>query len=151
KGGVIQDAGRQAEGVAHFRNESQLPVRLGLVIDTSASITKEFAFEQKAAASFLRKSLTDKHDVAFVVGFANAVLLVQDFTGDGAIVTSGIDQLSPGGGTSLWDAVKFASDKLASIAEEKPSAKILVIISDGEDNCSSATLKEAIESAERGG
>ena len=66
-------------------------------------------------------------------------------------VTSGIDQLSPGGGTALWDAVKFASDKLASIAEEKPSAKIVVLISDGEDNSSSATLKEAIESAEHGG
>ncbi len=148
---VIQDAGRPPEVVTHFRNESQLPLRLGLVIDTSASITKQFAFEQKAAASFLRKSLTDKHDMAFVVGFENAVLLVQDFTGDSASVTAGIDQLSPGGGTALWDAVKFASDKLASTAEEKPSAKILVIISDGEDNSSSATLKEAIESAEHGG
>ena len=148
---VIQDAGRPPEVVTHFRNESQLPLRLGLVIDTSASITQQFAFEQKAAASFLRKSLTDKHDMAFVVGFANAILLVQDFTGDSASVTSGIDQLSPGGGTALWDAVKFASDKLASIAEEKASAKIVVIISDGEDNSSSATLKEAIESAEHGG
>jgi len=148
---VIQDAGRPPEVVTHFRNESQLPLRLGLVIDTSASITKQFAFEQKAAASFLRKSLTDKHDMAFVVGFENAVLLVQDFTGDSASVTAGIDQLSPGGGTAPWDAVKFASDKLASTAEEKPSAKILVIISDGEDNSSSATLKEAIESAEHGG
>ncbi|MGB7601376.1 MAG: VWA domain-containing protein [Candidatus Sulfotelmatobacter sp.] len=148
---VIRDASRPPEVVTHFRNESQLPLRLGLVIDTSASITKEFVFEQNAAASFLRKSLTDKHDIAFVVGFANAVLLVQDFTGDSASVTSGIAQLSPGGGTALWDAVKFASDKLASIAEEKPSAKIVVIISDGEDNSSSATLKEAIESAEHGG
>jgi Ca-activated chloride channel homolog len=148
---VIQDAGRPPAGVTNFRNESQLPLRLGLVIDTSASITNEFAFEQKAAASFLRKSLTDRHDLAFVLGFANTVLLVQDFTGDSAGITSSIDQLAPGGGTALWDAVKFASDKLASIAEEKPSAKLLVIISDGEDNSSSATLKEAIESAERGG
>jgi Mg-chelatase subunit ChlD len=85
------------------------------------------------------------------VGFANAVLLVQDFTGDSASITSSIDQLAPGGGTALWDAVNFASDKLASIAEEKPSAKILVIISDGEDNSSSATLKEAIESVEHCG
>lgn len=148
---VIQDAGRPPEVVTHFRNEAQLPLRLGLVIDTSASITKQFTFEQKAAASFLRKSLTDKHDMAFVVGFANAVLLVQDFTGDGTSITSGIDQLSPGGGTALWDAVKFASDKLAGIPEEKPSAKIVVVVSDGEDNSSSATLKEAIESAEHGG
>jgi Ca-activated chloride channel homolog len=148
---VIRDAGRPPLELTHFRNESQLPLRLALVIDTSASITKQFAFEQKAAASFLRKSLTEKHDMAFVVGVANTVLLVQDFTGDSTSITSGIDQLSPGGGTALWDAIKFASDKLAGIAEEKPSAKIVVVISDGEDNSSSTTLKEAVDSAERGG
>jgi VWFA-related protein len=85
---VIQDAGGPPAGVTNFRNESQLPLRIGLVIDTSVSITKQFAFEQKAAASFLRKSLTDRHDLAFVVGFANTALLVQDFTADSASITS---------------------------------------------------------------
>jgi VWFA-related protein len=75
--------------------------------------------------------------------------MVQDFTGDSAKISQGIDQLAPGGGTALWDAVKFASDKLGSLPEERPVAKILVVISDGEDNSSSATLKEALQSAER--
>lgn len=145
----IRDAGKAPASVLGFRNESQLPLRLGLVIDTSNSITQQFAFEQKAAASFLKKSLTGKRDLAFVVGFSNAVLLVKDFTGDSATIAQGIDRLAPGGGTALWDAVKFASDKLAGLAEEKPVARILVVISDGEDNSSSATLKEAIEAAER--
>ena len=52
-------------------------------------------------------------------------------------------------GTALWDAVKFASDKLGELGEERPVAKMLVVISDGEDNSSSATLKQAIESAVR--
>jgi Ca-activated chloride channel family protein len=147
---VVRDAGKPPMTITNFRNESQLPLRLGLVIDTSNSITHEFEFEQNAAASFLKKSLTGKKDLAFVVGFSNAVLLVQDFTADGAKISKGIDQLAPAGGTALWDAVKFSSDKLAALAEEQPAAKILVVISDGEDNSSSATLKEAIESAERG-
>ncbi|MGA8274268.1 MAG: VWA domain-containing protein [Candidatus Sulfotelmatobacter sp.] len=146
---VVRDAGNFPANVLGFRNESELPLRLGLVIDTSTSITHQFAFEQKAAASFLRKSLTGKKDLAFVVGFSNAVLLVQDFTSDGAKISQGIDQLAPAGGTALWDAVQFASDKLGNVAERQPVAKILVVISDGEDNSSSATLKEAIESAER--
>jgi Ca-activated chloride channel homolog len=146
---VIRDAGKPPAVVTNFRNESELPLRLGLVIDTSASITTQFAFEQKAAAKFLNKSLTGKNDLAFVVGFSSAVLLVQDLTGDRASIDRGIDELAAGGGTSLWDAVKFASDKLGSLAEERPVAKILVVISDGEDNSSSATMKEAIESAER--
>jgi Ca-activated chloride channel homolog len=147
---VVRDAGKAPVTITNFRNESQLPLRLGLVIDTSNSITHEFEFEQNAASSFLKKSLTGKNDLAFVVGFSNAVLLVQDFTADGGKISRGIDQLAPAGGTALWDAVKFASDKLAALAEEQPAAKILVVISDGEDNSSSATLKEAIESAERG-
>ena len=135
--------------VLGFRNESQLPLRLGLVIDTSNSITRQFGFEQQTAATFLRKSLTGKRDLAFVVGFSNAVLLVQDLTGDTAKIAHGIDELAPGGGTALWDAVKFASDKLGGLTEEQPAARMLVVVSDGEDNSSSATLKEAIESAER--
>jgi Ca-activated chloride channel homolog len=147
---VLRDAGKPPITITNFRNESQLPLRMGLVIDTSNSITNEFGFEQNAAASFLKKSLIGKKDLAFVVGFSNAVLLVQDFTADGAKISKGIDQLVPAGGTALWDAVKFASDKLGALAEEQPAAKILVLISDGDDNSSSATLKEAIESAERG-
>jgi Ca-activated chloride channel family protein len=145
----IRDAGKAPASVLGFRNESQLPLRLGLVIDTSNSITRQFAFEQNAAGSFLKKSLTGKGDLAFVVGFSNSVLMVRDFTGDSGAIAAAIDQLAPGGGTALWDAVKFASDKLAGLAEEKPVARILVVISDGEDNSSSATLKEAIETAER--
>jgi Ca-activated chloride channel family protein len=146
---VIRDAGKPPAAITHFRDESQLPLRLGLVIDTSASITKRFAFEQRAAAAFLNGSLTQKNDQAFVVGFSNAVLLVRDFTADSARIAQGLDQLAPGGGTALWDAVKFASDKLGELGEERPVAKMLVVISDGEDNSSSATLKQAIESAVR--
>jgi Ca-activated chloride channel family protein len=146
---VVRDDGKPPAAVIAFRNQSQLPLRLGFVIDTSTSITKQFAFEQKAAATFLQKVVTDKDDLAFVVGFSSDVLLVQDFTADQAKIAHGVDQLAPAGGTALWDAVKFASDKLANRAELQPVAKILVVISDGADNCSSATLKEAIENAER--
>jgi Ca-activated chloride channel homolog len=146
---VIRDNGKPPAAVTGFRNEAQLPLRLGLVIDTSSSITKQFAFEQKAAASFLQKTLTDKQDLAFVVGFSSTVLMVQDFTGDEAAISNGIDALAPRGGTALWDAVKFASDKLAARRETQPVARILVVVSDGDDNSSGATLKQAIETAER--
>lgn len=145
----IRDNGKPPVAVTGFRNEAQLPLRLGLVIDTSSSITKQFAFEQKAAGSFLQKTLTDKQDLAFVVGFSSTVLMVQDFTGDEAAISSGIDALAPRGGTALWDAVKFASDKLAARRETQPVARILVVISDGDDNSSGATLKQAIQTAER--
>jgi Ca-activated chloride channel family protein len=146
---AIRDDGKPPASVIVFRSGSQLPLRLGLVIDTSSSVTEQFAYEQRAASSFLQKVVTDKDDLGFVVGFSNVVLLVQDFTGDKAKISRGIDQLAPAGGTALWDAVKFASDKLANRPEQQPVARILVVISDGEDNSSGVTLKQAIENAER--
>jgi Ca-activated chloride channel family protein len=146
----VRDGGKPPASVIGFRNESQLPLRLGLVIDTSTSITKEFSFEQKAAAAFLQKVASDSADEVFVVGFSSSVLLAQDFTGDETKISHSVDQLAPAGGTALWDAVKFASDKIANRREQKPVARILVVISDGDDNASSATLQQAIEAAENG-
>ena len=146
----IRDNNRAPENIVAFRNEAQLPLRLGLVIDNSNSVTDRFRFEQAAAAKFLKTVLTDKDDLAFVVGVNNSVLMVQDFTADQALTAHAIDQLAPGGGTALWDAVGFAAEKLAGHAETGPVARMLVVISDGEDNSSSSTLKEAIAKAQQG-
>ncbi len=146
----IRDDQKSPAVVTGFRNQAQLPLRLGVIIDTSQSVADRFSFEQHAATDFLQKVLTDKNDQAFIVGSANSVLLVQDFTSDQEKMVHGINQLAPAGGTALWDAVAFAADKLASRSEDQPVARILVVISDGKDNSSSATLKEAIASAERG-
>jgi Ca-activated chloride channel family protein len=146
----LRDDQKSPAAVTGFRNEAQLPLRLGIVIDTSESITSRFSFEQHAAINFLQKVLTDKNDLAFVVGVANSVLLVQDFTSDQQQMAHAINQLVPAGGTALWDAVGFAADKLAARAETQPVARMLVVISDGKDNSSSVTLKEAVASAERG-
>jgi len=127
-----------------------LPLRMGLVIDTSASISERFKFEQDAAASFVQKVMTSQNDLAFVIGFANSVLLVQDSTADQKLISHAVGQLVPSGGTALWDAVAFAADKLASRPETQPVARILVVISDGEDNSSGTTLKEAINRAQHG-
>jgi Ca-activated chloride channel homolog len=144
----IRDDRQAPASITGFLSESELPLRLGVVIDTSESITSRFGFEQKAAIDFVDKVVTNKDDLAFVVGVANSVLLVQDFTADRTQLSKGIDQLAPAGGTALWDAVTFASAKLASRIETRPVARVLVVISDGEDNSSSTTIKEAIESAE---
>jgi Ca-activated chloride channel family protein len=146
---VVLDDQKPPAAMLGFRSESELPLRLGLLIDTSVSITDRFSFEQKAAANFLRQVLSGKDDLAFVAGFSYSVALVQDFTGDLNQISHGINQLVPVGGTALWDAVSFAADKLAEAKEGRPVARVLVVISDGDDNSSSATLKQAIERAER--
>jgi VWFA-related protein len=146
----ILDDRRPPSSITGFRNEAELPLRLGIIIDTSASVTSRFAFEQRAAIHFLQKVLTHDHDLAFVVGVANSVLLVQDFTNDQQRISHAVDQLAPAGGTALWDAVNYAAQKLASRPETQPVARMLIVISDGKDNSSSATLTQAIASAQSG-
>jgi VWFA-related protein len=146
---TVRDAGRPPSSVVAFRREDQLPLRLGLVIDESQSVSNRFKFEQAAASDFVRKSLTNQNDLAFLVGVSNSVLLVQDFTSDSTQLSQAISSLSPAGGTALWDAISFAADKLSKGSDAQPVAKVLVVISDGQDNASSSTLKQAIEAAER--
>ena len=146
---TILDDQKPPAAVLSFRSESDLPLRLGLLIDTSGSITERFTFEQGAAANFMDQVLTSGDDLAFVAGFSNTVVLAQDFTPDLKQLAHGVNQLVPVGGTAIWDAVAFAADKLAERQEEHPVARILVVISDGDDNSSRASLKQAIERAER--
>src|SRR5208337_3392850 len=146
----IRDDSQPPVAILGFRNESQLPLRLGLVVDTSASVADRLSFELAAATKFLEDVVVDKDDLAFVVGVNNAVRLIQDFTADQTLSSDALNQLAPGGGTALWDAVAFAADKLATHPEIQPVARILVVISDGEDNSSSVTLKQAIAAAQSG-
>jgi Ca-activated chloride channel homolog len=147
---AILDDHKAPAAITGFRNEAQLPLEIGLVIDTSSSVAGSFKFEQDAAIHFLQKAMTGGKDRAFVIGFATAVLLVQDFTNDQTQISHSIGQLVPSGGTALWDAVAFASDKLTSLREDQPLARVLVVISDGEDNSSSATFKQAIDRVQHG-
>jgi VWFA-related protein len=146
----VQDDSHPPHAILGFRNESELPLRLGLIIDTSKSVTDRLPFEKHAAMKFLQTVMTHPDDRAFVVGVNNSVLLAQDFTGDQSLTSHAIEELAPGGGTALWNAVSFAAEKLAKHGENQPVARVLVIISDGEDNSSAITLKEAILGAQRG-
>lgn len=145
----ISDNGNPPDAILGFRNESQLPLRLGFVIDASDSVRERFSFEQAAATKFLQETAGGKDDLAFVVGVNNVVLLAQDFTADQRLTARALSELVPGGGTALWDAVAYAADRLAGLAEIQPVARVLVVISDGEDNSSSMTLKQAIAHAQR--
>ena len=147
---TVLDSQKPPATITGFRSQSDLPLRLGIIIDTSESVTGQFSFEQRAAVRFLQSALTNGSDLAFVIGVANSVLLVQDFTNDKQQLAHAVNELAPGGGTALWDAVSFAAEKLGGRKETQPVARLLVVISDGKDNSSRSTLKEAIQSADLG-
>ncbi len=90
-------------------------------------------------------------DLAFIAGFSNDTTVTQDFTREQADLGKGIDKLTNGGGTALFDAVSFACRKLAAYPDSDRVARVLVILSDGEDNSSHSSLKQSIQAAERTG
>ena len=147
----ILDDNKPPEKIVQFAPQSKLPLRLALLVDTSGSVHDRFAFEKHAATKFAEKMLDGTSDLAFIAGFSQETTVTQDFTGQEPELANGIEKLTNGGGTALFDAVSFACQKLAAYPEDRQVARVLVILSDGEDNSSHGTLKRTVGAAERSG
>jgi len=136
--------------VNDFRQQINLPLRVGIVIDSSTSIRTRFQFEQQSATEFLLQILKAKSDRAFVMGFDVTPTVTQDWTNNIDGLETGINRLRPGGGTALFDAVYTGCrDKLLSERGREPVRKAMVLISDGDDNQSRVHPDEAIKMCQR--
>jgi Ca-activated chloride channel homolog len=147
----IRDDKKPPAKIYEFIPQSKLPLRLGLLIDTSGSIQDRFAFEKRAAEKFIEKVLNGTSDLGFVAGFSGETTVTRDFTANSAELRGGIGQLKNGGGTSLFDAVSFSCRKLWEYPEAGRVALVLVVLSDGEDNSSHRNLKQVLQEAESTG
>ena len=147
----VRDDNQAPEKVLQFTPQSKLPLRLGLLVDTSGSVHSRFSFEKHAAARFVQEMLGSAADLGFVAGFSLAPTVTQDFTADRHQLAAGIDQLQNAGGTALFDAVSFACWKLSAYPERERVARVLVVLTDGEDNSSRTSLKQALQDAEATG
>jgi Ca-activated chloride channel homolog len=145
----ILDNGCAPDRITYFQPQTNLPLRVALVIDTSDSVTYRFKFEQKAGATFFRHVLHAPSDLGSVVGFNHEVHVVQSPTHDSKALDSALNRLHPGGETAVYDAVMAAAHQMASIPDELPSRHAIILITDGEDNHSKARLDEAVESVLR--
>ena len=137
------------EQIRYFQQESNLPLRVALLIDISGSVTGRFQYEQQAANEFFKKVLRPQ-DKAMVVGFNQKVYFQQDLTGDIQALQRAVNHLEVSGETALYDAVVFAADKLAQQSEQD-TRRVIIIISDGENNSSHAILADAEQAALRAG
>lgn len=146
----ILDDYKPPQSIVNFRRETDLPLDLGLLVDTSGSVRGRFDFEQDAAIGFLEKTLRANFDKAFVMGFSGHSQVTQDFTDNVALLAAGVHRLKDGGGTALYDAIyKACHEKLIKGENDHPVRRAIVIISDGEDNQSEFSKSQAIEMAQR--
>jgi VWFA-related protein len=145
----LLDDGRPPEGVLHFYQQTNLPLRVGIMLDTSSSIRGRFEFEQDSAVTFLQQVL-HRNDRAFVEGFDVQVDVAQAFTNDVSQLNTGIHKLRPGGGTALFDAIyATCKDQMLTLKEPGAVRKALILVSDGDDNYSHALESDAIKECQR--
>jgi len=147
---AILDDHKPPQSIVNFRSETDLPLELGLLIDTSGSVRTRFDFEQQSAIDFLQQTLRPHFDQAFVMGFSSRSTVTQDFTDDNVLLRIGIHRLQNGGGTALYDAVyRACKNKLMKEQEDRPVRRAIIVVSDGEDNQSEVSEGQAIEMAQR--
>ena len=159
KGRFITDLGKtdfeiieskRPQAIQEFTAESDLPLRLGILIDTSNSIRDRLRFEQEAATEFIRSVMRSRLDRALVVSFDTSAELVSDLIEDTDKLEAAIRSLRAGGGTALYDAIFFACrDKLGQDQPRTKFRRAIVIVSDGDDNQSRYTRDQALEMAQK--
>ncbi len=142
--------GKKPQTIQEFTAESDLPLRLAVLVDTSNSIRSEFRFEQEAAVRFMQSVLRPKTDRMMLVSFDSAAELVSDLTSDMKALEKGIKGMHPGGGTALYDAIYFASkEKLMMDQPRDKFRRAMIVISDGDDTASRTTRDQALEMAQK--
>ena len=149
---ALLDNQKAPSQVFNFTQQTNLPLRVGILIDASTSIRQRFEFEQSAAVQFLQQVVRPQTDLAFTMGFDVTSYVTQKFTNDQDKLEAGITKLRPGGGTALYDAVYTACrDQLlnAPLSPQGSVRKALIVISDGDDNQSRAYPDDSIKMCQR--
>jgi VWFA-related protein len=143
----VLDDHKPVPELVSFVRETDLPLRVGLLIDTSSSVRDRFDLEQAAASEFLWQIIRPGADEGFVLGFDSRRDLAQDSTSDRIKLNFAIHHLKPGGGTAMFDAIYYACRE--KLMDKSQRRRAIILLSDGEDNQSSRSLEETVEMAQR--
>lgn len=149
---VVTDLGKEQftvyengepQTILHFSRED-IPVSIGILVDNSGSMRTKRNAVTKAVVNLVKSS--NPGDEVFIVNFNDEAFLDQDFTNNVSMMQEALDRVDSRGGTALYDAVFAASDHLAKAA--KREKKVLLVVTDGEDNESTISLEQAIRSVQ---
>ena len=134
------------QNISNFSTETNLPLNIAFLIDSSGSVRDKMRFEKQAAARFFAAALRAGKDKAFVMSFDTRTALLQDYTDDPTLLSEAVQKIIPGGSTSLYDAIFEAV--VRGLAGQS-GRKVIVILSDGLDNTSHISLAKTLEAAQK--
>jgi Ca-activated chloride channel family protein len=125
---------------------SEVPLTIALLIDTSGSVKTKLDYEKETAAEFFKTVLREEKDLALIIQFDSEVNLVQDFTSDLGRLINALGSLKAGNSTSLYDAIYLAVEEKL---KHEVGRKVMVVITDGADTASKLPKEAAMETAQR--
>jgi VWFA-related protein len=155
KGHLIADLSRERfaifedghpQVITHFSRQTDVPLTVVLLIDTSGSVRDKMSFEKEAAAEFLYTTLQSGRDKAALVTFDSFFEVRQDYTGDPALLAMAVKRIIAGGGTRLYDALHFVIKNKLTGPDER---KVIVLLTDGDDKSSAYSPREVVDEAHR--
>ena len=133
---IVEEDGK-AQTISHFSQSNDLPVSMGVLLDVSGSMERKIGTATSAVERFIRS--IHKDDDIFLTTFANRAELQQDFTDDRERLARALRRVRVGGATALYDALEFGVRKIKDGVHDK---KAILLLTDGEDTSSEATLDE---------
>jgi Ca-activated chloride channel family protein len=143
---IVLDDGKE-QPIIYFSQESDQPLRVAIVVDRSHSVQKVLGRAKGAVRDFINSVLRLGNDSACLVAFDSGVYLLQDFTDNADTLAGAVSKLTVAGGTSIFDAIyKTSRDKLAGTEE---AHRVVILITDGDDTTSRASIEQAMEMAVR--
>src|SRR6516165_1527910 len=137
---VLEEDGKRQE-ISHFSQDLNVPVSVGILLDTSGSMDRKIRTAVEAVERFVRRIHQD--DEIFLITFSGQVVLRQDFTDDREKLSDALRRLNATGGTALYDALGEGLNKLRSARHSK---RALLVITDGQDTASTTKLDHVLQS-----
>lgn len=140
---------KRKQNILEFTAETDLPLRLAILVDTSNSIRTRFRFLQDAAVDFINTAMRTGQDKALIMHFDTVAQLAVDLTGDKTALATAVRRMQAGGGTALYDAIYRASEQLTKDEPHDKYRRAIIILSDGEDTLSEFSREQALEMAQK--
>jgi Ca-activated chloride channel homolog len=140
---------KKPQFIQQFTAESDLPLRMGLLIDTSNSIRDKFRFEQQAAIRFMNDVIRPKNDRILLMSFDSSAEVLAELTNNMEALEKGVNGMRPAGGTSLYDAIYMGAERLTREQPREKFRRALIVITDGEDTQSRYTRDQALEMTQK--
>src|SRR5438034_6100809 len=137
---IVEEDGK-IQHISHFSQDHNVPVSVGILLDTSGSMDRKIRTAVDAVERFTRR--VHENDEIFLITFSGQTVLRQDFTADREKLGQALRHLNATGGTALYDAL---SEGLAKIRTGRHHKQAILVITDGQDTASSAKFDEVLQS-----